>query len=172
MIEGVTFVPFETRDDHRGDLTEIFRASWLPELETIQWNVVRSSPGTLRGVHCHWTHTDYLTVVDGELILGLVDVRRTSPTFGRTELHRIPALSVGVEVPVGVAHGFTFEVSTTMVYAVSHYWNLDDEYGCRWDDPELDIDWSISDPVLSDRDATAGSFAEMVESVNERLSRV
>ena len=73
---------------------------------------------------------------------------------------------------MGVAHGFTFEVSTTMVYAVSHYWNLDDEYGCRWDDPELEIDWSISDPMLSDRDATAGSFAEMVESVNERLSRV
>lgn len=169
-IGGVMFVPFEVRSDDRGGLAEIFRSEWSAEQDPVQWNVVTSVPGVLRGVHCHWSHTDFLTVVGGELILGLVDVRRASPTFGRSELHRIPALSGGIAIPVGVAHGFAFEVETTMVYGVSHYWNLDDELGCRWDDPAIGITWPLTEPILSERDRTAGSYDELVDAVNERLT--
>lgn len=169
-IEGVLVRPLERLDDDRGTLTEVFRDEWTIPIQPTQWNIVQSEPGVVRGVHCHVIHTDYLTVVAGELILGLFDARAGSSTFGVSELHRIPALTDGIVVPVGVAHGFCFEVPTTMAYGVSHVWNLADELGCRWDDPDLHIEWPCTDPVLSERDRTAGSLREMIDVVTSRVA--
>jgi dTDP-4-dehydrorhamnose 3,5-epimerase len=166
-IGGVAFHELESRSDHRGVLTELFRNEWSVGFDPVQWNVVSSAPGVLRGVHCHVRHDDLLSVAQGELILGLVDARPESPTYRRTELHRVHALSELVRVPVGVGHGFYFEEPTTMVYAVSAYWDVADEMGCRWDAPDLGIEWPATavDPVLSGRDQQPGSFAEMVAEV-------
>jgi dTDP-4-dehydrorhamnose 3,5-epimerase len=167
-IGGVAFRELESRSDDRGVLAEVFRDEWGLGFEPVQWNVVSSAADVLRGVHCHPHHDDLLSVAHGELILGLVDARSESPTFRRTELHRVPALSAVVRVPVGVGHGFYFEEPTTMVYAVSEYWDVTDELGCRWDAPDLGIGWPASaiDPVLSRRDQEAGSFAEMVAEIS------
>jgi len=51
------------------------------------------------------------------------------------------------------------------IYAVSHYWDVDDELGCRWNDPDLEIPWSPEDPLLSPRDADLPSLAELMASV-------
>jgi dTDP-4-dehydrorhamnose 3,5-epimerase len=167
-IGGVAFHELESRSDHRGALTELYRNEWGLEFEAVQWNVVSSIAGVLRGVHCHVRHDDLLSVAHGELILGLVDARPESPTYRRTELHRVLALSAVVRVPVGVGHGFYFEEPTTMVYAVSDYWDVSDELGCRWDAPDLGIGWPATavEPVLSRRDQEAGSFAEMAAEIS------
>jgi dTDP-4-dehydrorhamnose 3,5-epimerase len=166
-IGGVVFHDLDTQEDGRGALTELYRAEWDLGVDVVQWNVVSSRPGVLRGVHCHFRHDDLLSVAQGELVLGLADARPDSPTFRSTELHRVPALSALVRVPVGVAHGFYFEEPTTMVYAVSDYWDTADELGCRWNAPDLGIDWpgTAVDPELSARDQRAGSFIQMVEEV-------
>ena len=166
-IDGVCFRALETHPDERGVFAELYRSEWALGLEVVQWNVVTSLPDVLRGVHCHIHHDDLLGVAQGELILGLADARRESPTFRRAELRRVPALSAVVRVPVGVAHGFYFEDPTTMVYAVSAYWDTADELECRWDDPDLGIDWpgSARDPQLSPRDERAGSFSQMIDDV-------
>jgi dTDP-4-dehydrorhamnose 3,5-epimerase len=57
------------------------------------------------------------------------------------------------------------------VYAVDHYWNLADELGCRWDDPELGLAWPTTDPLLSPRDAAAPSYAEMARDFRAALAR-
>ena len=168
-IDSVSFHPLGSHVDERGSLTEIFRNEWSLAIEPVQWNVVRSHAGTLRGVHCHVQHADALVVIDGELILGLIDLRPDSPTEGRSQLHRVDALSTVVFIPPGVAHGFAFERPTTMVYAVSEYWNLDDELGCRWDDPGLGIEWPLSSPTLSPRDLAAGTLDELRTSVSAQL---
>ena len=159
-----------TNTDDRGSLIELFRQEWSLTNAPVQWNAVRSEPGVLRGLHCHWRHTDLLTVITGELVLGLVDLRPGSPTEGLAELLRIPALSTAVAVPPGVGHGFYFEQPTCMAYGVSDYWSHDDELGCRWDDAELGIPWPCSSPALSERDRSAGSLATLRAAIAAALA--
>ena len=65
-------------------------------------------------------------------------------------------------IPVGVAHGFYFHSERSVhVYAVSHEFDPADELGCRWDDPELDIVWPCSAPLISSRDKTLGSLSDL-----------
>ncbi|MEX0847468.1 MAG: dTDP-4-dehydrorhamnose 3,5-epimerase family protein [Ilumatobacteraceae bacterium] len=170
-IAGVVFHPLRSHPDERGVLTEVFRDTWALGDRPVQWNVVRSEPGVLRGVHCHWHHTDILNVVAGELILGIVDLRPGSPTESRAEMHRIPALSAVVGIPPGVAHGFYFEEPTCITYGVSAYWSLDDELGCRWNDPDLGLDWPCTAPSLSERDRTAGPLVTLRAAIASALAR-
>ena len=74
--------------DHRGTIVELDRQSWHPDDTPLQWTLSRSGPDVLRGPHVHKQHTDRLVVLDGELLVGLVDLRRESSTAGlRVELH-------------------------------------------------------------------------------------
>ncbi|MEX0644951.1 MAG: dTDP-4-dehydrorhamnose 3,5-epimerase family protein [Parvularculaceae bacterium] len=163
-LEGVVITSFRSHRDHRGAFTEVFRAAWPTEIAPVQWNVVTSRANVLRGFHVHITHRDYLMAISGELMLGLKDIRRDSPTRGCTEIIVLsPENPAAVTIPTGVAHGFYYSKPSTHLYSVSHYWNIDDELGCRWDDPEIGIDWPTTAPLLSERDENAGSFAQMVE---------
>jgi dTDP-4-dehydrorhamnose 3,5-epimerase len=159
--------------DSRGVFTELFRDSWELGVVPAQWNVVSSVANVLRGVHAHWRHTDYLAVVAGRVTVGLHDLRDGSPTEG---------LGVAVElragrpsalvIPTCVAHGFYFHEPSIHVYAVSHEWDPADELGCRWDDPELGIDWPCSGPMLSERDEGLGTLSQLRETVSAALARV
>lgn len=66
-------------------------------------------------------------------------------------------------VPPGVAHGFFFPEPSLHLYAVSHYWNLADELGCHWADPELEIPWPMTAAHISERDATLPPLRELIE---------
>jgi dTDP-4-dehydrorhamnose 3,5-epimerase len=161
ILAGVSHVTLSPRTDERGQLTEVFRSDWIPDFQAVQWNVVRSVRSTLRGVHCHVEHTDYLTMIDGSMMLGLYDLRPGSPTEGLGELLALDAAMSSVRIPPGVAHGFYFEHAATLLYGVSHEWNPADEFGCRFDDPELGLAWPSSEPLLSPRDEQGGSLSEL-----------
>lgn len=169
---GVITTPITSHADDRGSLMELFRSSWATGIEPRQWNLVHSAANVLRGVHVHFEHADYLTVASGRMLLGLKDIRRTSPTGGLSAIIDMHAAApVAVTIPVGVAHGFYFPEPSTIIYGLSHYWNMSDELGCRWNDPDLGIDWPASAPILSERDASAGSCAEMIASFEAALAR-
>jgi dTDP-4-dehydrorhamnose 3,5-epimerase len=68
-----------------------------------------------------------------------------------------------ISIPPGVAHGFYFNEDSLHVYAVSHYWRLADELGCRWDDPGLGIAWTHETAHISQRDADLPSLPELIE---------
>src|SRR5262245_27551350 len=147
--DGVRIEKLETHVDDRGDLTEIFRRSWDPALEIVQWNAVASRAHALRGVHVHTVHDDYLVVLQGRLLLGLHDMRSDGATSGCSALVELaPGGAQVAYVPRGVAHGFYFPEPSYHVYGVTHYWNPADEHGCRWDDPELAIPWPRIAPRL------------------------
>jgi dTDP-4-dehydrorhamnose 3,5-epimerase len=162
---GVRLVELTAHHDDRGTFTELFRATWDTGLEAVQWNLVHSRPGVLRGVHVHVRHDDYLTVVRGRAIVGLADLRDDSPTAGAGCAVTLDADSpAAIAIPHGVAHGFLFPEAATHVYAVSHFWDPADELGCRWDDPGLRIPWPAeARPQLSPRDAALPSLAELRE---------
>ncbi len=160
----VEIVSLDSHRDTRGSLSEIFRDEWPTGIRPVQWNLVHSEAGVLRGVHVHQRHFDYLTVVAGRMTVGLCDLRRTSPTYRSAtaiELTANPAQAL--LIAPGVAHGFHCAEPVIHLYGVTHYWDPEDELGCRWSDPELGIPWSIQNPVLSARDAGLPSLARLVE---------
>jgi dTDP-4-dehydrorhamnose 3,5-epimerase len=156
---GVELHALEPHADERGVFTELFRDSWGLPVAPAQWNAVRSVRNVLRGVHVHWRHSDYLTVVSGRASIGLHDLREGSETQGLGVVVELGADTPrALAIPTGVAHGFYFHEPSIHVYAVSHEFDPADELGCRWDDPELAIPWPCADPQLSDRDRALGSL--------------
>src|SRR6185436_4644545 len=119
LPQGVLHSPLVPQADERGVFTELFRDSWSLEVEPSQWNAVSSVANALRGVHAHWRHTDYLTVVAGRATIGLHDLREGSTTEGLGATVELRAdRPASLVVPPGVAHGFYFHEPSLHVYAV------------------------------------------------------
>lgn len=163
MPDGVELRELTPNADERGVFTEILRVEWGLPSEFVQWNAVSSRAKTLRGVHVHPRHWDYLVMAAGTMRLGLADLRPESPTHGLAcclEL-RAEAPCAGI-IPPGVAHGFYFPEDSVHIYGVSHYWDTADELGCRWDDPEMAIPWGEIEPrFVSERDLELPSLGEL-----------
>lgn len=167
MPDGVQLISLLPHDDHRGRFVELFREEWNTGVEPIQWNFVRSAANVLRGVHLHPRHGDYLTVAMGRAQVGIRDLRKGSPTENlATSFEMDAAYPCALVVPPGVAHGFWFAEPSLHIYAVTHYFDLDDELACRWNDPDLELRWEPVDPILSERDATSGSLREMIDAAS------
>jgi dTDP-4-dehydrorhamnose 3,5-epimerase len=159
---GVELRSLEPHADERGVFIELFRDSWGLAVAPAQWNAVRSESNVLRGVHMHWRHSDYLTVVAGRATIGLHDLREGSSTEGLGAIVELGAgAPAALTIPTGVAHGFYFHDPSLHVYAVSHEFDPADELGCRWDDPGLGIEWPCSDPSLSERDRGLGTLSAL-----------
>jgi dTDP-4-dehydrorhamnose 3,5-epimerase len=164
-IEGAHVLALESAIDSRGQLTEVCRHLWLDDAAVPeQWNLVVSGPGALRGMHWHERHLDYLTPVAGALFVGLVDLRRGSPTEGAHAMLGLAAARPEVLViPEGVAHGMFTPRSSSLLYALTRYWNDDDEFGVRWDDPALGLPWPAQTAyaTVSERDRVLPLLAEV-----------
>ncbi|MBI3829797.1 MAG: dTDP-4-dehydrorhamnose 3,5-epimerase family protein [Planctomycetes bacterium] len=159
---GARWCPLKTHGDSRGDLTEIFRQEWHGDVKPVQWNYVRSAAGALRGVHLHLKHWDYVIVLEGRALIGMLDLRPGSPTENRAVLFEVSSAELGgVVVPPGVAHGFYFPEESRHLYGVSEVYDPKDELGCQWNDPGLGIKWPVQKPILSPRDIEAGTLAEL-----------
>jgi dTDP-4-dehydrorhamnose 3,5-epimerase len=172
LPEGVLRQPLTPQEDDRGIFTELFRDSWSLEVKPVQWNAVSSVANVLRGVHAHWRHADYLTVRVGRATVGLHDLRQGSATEGLGATVELRAdRPAALVVPPGVAHGFYFHEASLHIYAVDHEWDPTDELGCRWDEPELGVDWPCVEPLLSPRDAALGSLSELRAAVQRALVR-
>jgi dTDP-4-dehydrorhamnose 3,5-epimerase len=161
---GCSLRPLTTHEDERGSFTELFRREWDTGADPVQWNVVASAAGVLRGVHVHIRHHDYLTVPRGHATVGLRDLRRSSPTSGLSTLIDLRGDELcALTIPRGVAHGFLFHEPSLHVYAVSHYWDPEDELACHWADPELELTWPLAPTLVSPRDEAAEPLSALVD---------
>jgi dTDP-4-dehydrorhamnose 3,5-epimerase len=155
LIHGVKIVHLRAFGDERGRFMELFRKEWFPER---QWDLVQSNrsdsnAGVLRGLHYHFRQVDYWHVAQGSIRVGLADLRRSSPTYLATQTIDMDANNpMGIFIPVGVAHGFYTLTPATLVYIVDNYYDGQDELGIAWNDPTINVQWGISDPILSARD--------------------
>ena len=137
------------------------------EPEFVQDNHSRSQRGTLRGLHYQIQNAQgkLVRVSIGEVFDVCVDLRRSSPSFGRW----VAVVLSGdnhdmLWVPPGFAHGFlVLSDSADFHYKCTGYHAPEHERAIRWDDPELAIDWPLPDgmaPLLSARDRAAGRFRD------------
>ena len=155
--------------DARGDFRELYHAERYRDAGLdatfVQDNLSRSRRGTVRGLHLQHPRAQgkLVTVLDGAVRDVAVDVRRGSPTFGRTAALELTA-DEGTQlwIPPGFAHGFVvLTASAAVAYKCTAPYSPADELTVRWDDPALGIDWGVDVPLLSDRDAAAPTLAEI-----------
>jgi dTDP-4-dehydrorhamnose 3,5-epimerase len=133
----------------------------------LQDNHSRSVGGTLRGLHLQLQRPQgkLIRVIEGEIFDVAVDVRRGSPSFGRWVGVTLSAENFRqVWVPRGFAHGFCVTSGVAQVeYKCTDLYDPASEIGILWNDPAVGIDWPVSDPVLSARDARHPTLAEMID---------
>ncbi len=76
---------------------------------------------------------------------------------------------IRVMIPPGVAHGFYFPDGGMFALGMNVYWEESDEFGCRWDDPTLGLKWGAAAPIVSERDANAGTLADLESQLDGKL---
>ncbi len=156
--------------DARGFFFESFNASEFaekvkPGVEFVQDNHSRSAKGVLRGLHYQIQHAQgkLVRVVEGEVFDVAVDIRRSSPNFGKWV-----GVTLSVEnqrqlwVPPGFAHGFVvLSGSAQFLYKTTDYWFPEFERSIVWNDPKIGIEWPIDfEPVLAAKDAAGMGLGE------------
>jgi dTDP-4-dehydrorhamnose 3,5-epimerase len=162
LPDGVSVRPLDMHPDARGRLTEIFRQEWDTGVDPLQWNLLHSHANVMRGMNVHLKHDDYYVLASGRLTLGLYDLRRSSPTYGRSATMELSSERLAaVVVPIGVLHGTLYHASSIMLTGRSNYYDPDDDLGCLWSDPALGFDWEAIDPILVGRDAARPSLGEL-----------
>ncbi|MBC7460162.1 MAG: dTDP-4-dehydrorhamnose 3,5-epimerase family protein [Thermoleophilia bacterium] len=161
-IEGVLVLPLTRHGDERGGFTETYRTEWFDGPAMVQGNRSDSAAGTIRGLHFHRKQADYWLCLKGTLLVALHDTRTNSPSAGVTQgIVLTGDTTTGIYIPPGVAHGFGALEDSTLTYLVDNYYDGADEFGVRWDDPEVAMDWGIEHPILSGRDAECPTLADV-----------
>ena len=133
----------------------------------VQDNHSRSVRGTLRGLHAQLARAQgkLIRVVEGEIHDVAVDIRRGSPTFGRSVGMRLTGEDFRqLWIPPGFAHGFCVLSGVAHVeYKCTELYDPAHEISILWNDPDLAIDWPIREPVVSEKDGRAPRLRDVVE---------
>jgi dTDP-4-dehydrorhamnose 3,5-epimerase len=169
QITEVLIIEPEVFGDQRGLFYEHFRADRYAthgiKGPFIQDNISRSGRGVLRGLHLQNPNSQgkLVSVLRGSVLDVAVDVRRGSPTFGthvKAELSEENRHQIWV--PRGFAHGFVvLSEIAEFFYKCDEFYSPADEITVRWNDPAIGIDWGITSPLLSPRDAAAPLLSEV-----------
>ncbi len=148
--------------DERGYFFESYNQSVFEEktgnqVIFLQDNESRSNAGVLRGLHFQnppFAQGKLVRVVRGAVKDVAVDLRKQSPTFGKYGSAILSAENKQqLYVPPGFAHGFlVLEDDTIFSYKCTGFYHQASEGSLAWNDPDINIDWGITDPVLSDKD--------------------
>ena len=166
-IEDLVLIEPDVHGDERGFFVEVFRASWMDELglkvEFVQHNHSRSVGPVLRGIHLQAGQAKLVRCAHGRIWDVAVDLRPDSPTYLRWEGWELDDRKHHqLFIPDGFGHGFcALSDAADVVYALSDYYDPARETGIAWDDPEIGIEWPLTDPVLSERDRSAPRLAEL-----------
>ena len=170
-IPDVALIEPEVHGDERGFMVETFRAdAWRglgADAGFVQENHSRSGADILRGIHFQTSpgQAKLVRCARGRIWDVVVDLRRDSPTYRRWEGHELDdETHRQLFVPIGFGHGFcVLSESADVTYKLSSYYDSDTEAGIAWDDPDVAIEWPVSEPVLSERDRGAPRLAEVAD---------
>lgn len=166
MIEPLVF------SDSRGFFFENwnkarYEGSGLPE-SFAQDNISFSNQGVLRGLHFQHPSPQgkLVSVLDGEILDVAVDIRKGSPSFGKWLGFNLSSLNHHqLWIPAGFAHGFCVLSSKALVsYKSSDYYSPKNESTIIWNDPFINIEWPISNPILSEKDLKGISLSLISDS--------
>lgn len=168
-IPDVVVIEPQVFGDDRGFFMETYRSSIMNKLTAgkpfVQDNHSKSSQGILRGLHYQIAQPQgkLVRVVSGEVFDVAVDLRRSSPTYGKWVGEFLSADNKRqLWIPEGFAHGFyVTSESAEFVYKCTDYYAPEFDRSLKWDDADIGIEWPLVDganPIISDKDANGLSF--------------
>ena len=170
-IEGLVIIEPKVFGDERGYFFESFNEREFTEkvgpVHFVQDNESKSRYGVVRGLHFQkgeFAQAKLVRVVRGAVLDVAVDLREGSPTYGQWES---VVLTEGNKfmywIPEGFAHGFVcLEDHSVFTYKCTNVYNKASEGSIRWNDPDLNINWDIDNPILSDKDKVSPMFKDFV----------
>jgi len=163
-FNGLLIIQPKVFEDTRGHFFEWFREDILKsygvDLKFVQDNEAKSQKHVLRGLHFQnppFAQGKLVRVVSGAVLDIAVDIRKNSETYGEWFSRELSEKNkTMIWIPPGFAHGYlTLEADTIFQYKCTGYYNKDSEGSIRWNDPDLNINWDIDEPVVSAKDNLA-----------------
>ncbi len=167
LSDGVVVLESDVFEDPRGFFVEVFRADNFKTLglptEFVQDNHSGSVKGVTRGLHFQYNRpmAKLMRVTRGTCFLVAVDIRKDSPTLGRWfGIEASAENRIQVFALAGFARGFCALTDFAEVqYKCTAIYNPAGESGLLWNDPDIGVDWPVTDPIISERDRNAQTLA-------------
>ena len=175
-LKGVYILEPTVFEDHRGFFMESYNKKDFEEIG-LYYNLVQDNhslsikAGVLRGLHFQLNpkaQTKIVRCLSGAIYDVVVDIRKGSPTFGKwISVILTSENKRQIVVPKGFAHAIlTLVPNTEILYKVDEYYSPEHDRAIRWNDPDLNIKWPVSNPILSDKDANAPLLKEILDEIN------
>jgi len=168
-FQGVIIIESDLYQDERGYFKEVYHSDKYKDLGEvfIQDNHSNSKKGVIRGLHYQLNKPQgkLVTVMTGEIFDVAVDIRVGSPTFGKwIGLHLSAINKKQIFIPEGFAHGIcVLSDSADVLYKCTDLYDSEDEYSLLWSDSKVNIDWPISEPLVSKKDSQAPGLDQIPE---------
>ncbi len=167
-LPEIIIIEPELFEDDRGYFAEMYHQKKFEEAgikgNFVQDNRSRSCQGTIRGLHYQLGKAQgkLVWVLFGEVFDVVVDIRRSSRTFGKWQGIMLSSENKkGIYIPPDFAHGFcVLSDEAEIFYKCTEFYSPENERTIRWDDTDLGIDWPTKAPILSKKDATAPLFRD------------
>jgi dTDP-4-dehydrorhamnose 3,5-epimerase len=169
-FDGLWLIQPKKFQDNRGYFYESFNQilfnTFLPSVTFLQDNQSQSKKNVLRGLHFQispFEQVKLVRVVKGAVRDIAVDLRENSKTYGKHfKIELSEKNSTMLWIPGGFAHGFiTLEDDTVFLYKCSNVYHKASERCIVWNDPDLEIDWGITNPIISEKDMQGAHFKEI-----------
>ena len=159
-LDGVYIIKPKIFEDNRGYFFESFRESIFFEklnYKFIQDNeVYNKNKNIIRGLHYQLDKPQgkLIHVIAGSIMDVIVDIRIGSPDFGKYSSFKLDCKKHHLLfIPEGFAHGYlVLERNTIVKYKCTNYYDPSSEYGIKWNDSELNINWGVENPIISNKD--------------------
>lgn len=169
-IEGLVEIIPAVFNDDRGWFFEFYKAdSFINNGITynfVQENQSFSKKGVIRGLHMQLephAQAKLVSVISGKVLDVVADLRAGSKTFGKVYYCELDAARHNMlMVPEGFAHGFAALEDSIFFYKCSNLYNKESETGVAWNDPQLKIDWRVSNPIISEKDRILPTLDELL----------
>ncbi len=172
-IKGVFEIQLDPYEDERGFFMRVYDTH-IFEKHKIHRNWVQENhslsveKGVIRGMHFQLpphSEVKLVRVINGKIYDVFIDLRKGSPTFGQWDSINLSADNKKmIYIPRGFAHGFcTLTENCEILYKMDNYYSLNSEGSIKWNDPNLEINWPINNPIISEKDLKAKSFKEFID---------
>ncbi len=171
FIEGLLILKPKVFEDSRGYFFESFNQRLLEEVgikeSFVQDNQSLSQKGVLRGMHFQkipHAQGKLVRVIKGAVLDVVVDIRKNSPTYGQHfSLELNETNKIMFWIPIGFAHGFlTLQDNTIFYYKCNNYYDKESEGLIAWNDKDININWNIENPLLSEKDKLGVALKDFV----------
>ena len=170
VLEGIVEITQKEFQDERGSFMESFNSkqfnnSLKKNITFVQDNLSISKKGVFRGLHFQYEfpQAKLVSVLSGEILDIVVDLRKSSKTFGDWCTFEISSKNnKQIFIPEGFAHGFlAMQDDTKVFYKVSDFWNPKDEFTLKYNDKKINIELPFEPILISEKDKNGLSFDEI-----------